>query len=103
MKYHVLTLFPEMIESTVSTSITGRALKSGKISLHTVNIRDFSDNKHMRVDDYPYGGGAGMVMQAEPVYRAYESVRRDSLAASRGKSRGVFILPHRGRYSARLW
>lgn len=94
MKYHVLTLFPEMIESTVSTSITGRALKSGKISLHTVNIRNFSDNKHMRVDDYPYGGGAGMVMQAEPVYRAYESVRRDSLAASRGKKpRCIYLTP----------
>ena len=85
MKYHVLTLFPEMIENTVNTSITGRALKSGKISLHTVNILDFADNKHMRVDDYPYGGGAGMVMQAEPVFRAYESVRKESQAARQGK------------------
>ena len=55
MDFHVLTLFPEMVENTVQTSITGRAVKSGKISLHTVNIRDFADNKHSRVDDYPYG------------------------------------------------
>ena len=71
MNFHVLTLFPQMIENTVNTSITGRAVKNEKITLQTVNIRDFADNKHMRVDDYPYGGGAGMVMQPEQVYRAY--------------------------------
>ena len=60
MDYHVLTLFPEMIEQTVNTSITGRAVKSGKISLHMVNIRDYAQNKYGRVDDYPYGGGAGL-------------------------------------------
>lgn len=74
MNYHVLTLFPEMIEQGLGTSILGRAQKSGCITLETTNIRDYSDNKHMRVDDYPYGGGAGMVMQAEPVYRAYQAV-----------------------------
>lgn len=94
MDFHVLTLFPEMIENTVNTSITGRAVKSGKISLHTVNIRDFSDNKHMRVDDYPYGGGAGMVIQAEPVYRAYESVKEKSAAAKQGKRpRCIYLTP----------
>ena len=94
MEYHVLTLFPEMIQNTVNTSITGRAVKSGKISLHTVNIRDFADNKHMRVDDYPYGGGAGMVMQAEPVWRAYESVRENSRAAKKGKRpRCIYLTP----------
>ena len=74
MNYHVLTLFPEMIEQGLGTSILGRAQKSGHITLHTTNIRDYSEDKHMRVDDYPYGGGAGMVMQAEPVYRAYQAV-----------------------------
>ena len=54
MDFHVL-LFPEMVENTVQTSITGRAVKNGKIALHTVNIRDFADNKHSRVDDYPWG------------------------------------------------
>lgn len=71
MNFHVLTLFPEMIEMGINTSITGRAIESGLISLNTVNIRDFSEDKHNRVDDYPYGGGAGMVMQAEPIYKAY--------------------------------
>ncbi len=74
MKFHVLTLFPEMIENGLRTSITGRALERGILSLDAVNIRDFADNKHSKVDDYPYGGGAGMVMQAEPVYAAYRSV-----------------------------
>ncbi|NLJ97129.1 MAG: tRNA (guanosine(37)-N1)-methyltransferase TrmD [Clostridiales bacterium] len=71
MNFHVLTLFPEMIEAGLNTSITGRAIDSGLISLNAVNIRDFSEDKHKRVDDYPYGGGAGMVIQAEPVYKAY--------------------------------
>lgn len=71
MNFHVLTLFPEMIESGLNTSITGRAIENGLISLNAVNIRDFSEDKHKRVDDYPYGGGAGMVMQAEPIYKAY--------------------------------
>lgn len=74
MKYHILTLFPEMIEQGLHTSILGRAMNNGFISLETTNIRDFSANKFNRVDDYPYGGGAGMVMEAEPVFRAYQSV-----------------------------
>lgn len=78
MKYHVLTLFPDMIRQAAETSILGRAAKNGFISVETVNIRDFSANKHNRVDDYPYGGGAGMVMEAEPVYRAIESVAQKS-------------------------
>jgi len=61
-----------MIESAINVSITGRAIEKGLISVNTVNIRDFANNKHNRVDDYPYGGGAGMVIQAEPVYKAYE-------------------------------
>ena len=72
----MLTLFPDMIRDGFQTSITGRAVEKGILSLETVNIRDFSVNKHQRVDDYPYGGGAGMVMQAEPVYLAYESVAK---------------------------
>lgn len=71
MNFHVLTLFPDMIMQGLNTSITGRAMDKGLIHVNTVNIRDFSEDKHNRVDDYPYGGGAGMVMQAEPVYKAY--------------------------------
>lgn len=74
MNYHVLTLFPEMIEQGLNTSIIGRAMAKGLLSLETVNIRDYAYNKHQKVDDYPYGGGAGMVMQAEPVYLAYEGI-----------------------------
>lgn len=74
MKFHVLTLFPEMIEQGVNTSITGRAIQNNLISVNAINIRDFAGNKYGQVDDYPYGGGAGMVMQPGPVYRSYESV-----------------------------
>ena len=75
MNFHVMTLFPEMIEQGFHSSITGRAMEKGQLQLDAVNIRDYAVNKHMRVDDYPYGGGAGMVMQAEPVYRCYEAVK----------------------------
>jgi tRNA (guanine37-N1)-methyltransferase len=74
MNFHVLTLFPEMIVNGMNTSITGRAIESGLLSLEAINIRDFAFNKHQKVDDYPYGGGAGMLMQAEPVYLAYDSI-----------------------------
>ena len=74
MNYHVLTLFPEMIENGMNTSITGRAITKGLLSLEAINIRDFAFNKHQSVDDYPYGGGAGMLMQAEPVYLAYKDI-----------------------------
>ncbi|MDO4649752.1 MAG: tRNA (guanosine(37)-N1)-methyltransferase TrmD [Eubacteriales bacterium] len=74
MNFHVLTLFPEMIENGMNTSITGRAIEEGSLSLNAVNIRDYAFNKHSKVDDYPYGGGAGMLMQAEPVYLAWNSI-----------------------------
>lgn len=74
MKFHVLTLFPEMIEQGFASSITGRAMEKGILELSAVNIRDYAVNKHMRVDDYPYGGGAGMLMQAEPVYQCYKAL-----------------------------
>ena len=73
MRYHVLTLFPGMVEQGLHTSVIGRAMDQGLISLECINIRDYAGNKHMKVDDYPYGGGAGMVMQAEPVYCAYQA------------------------------
>jgi len=76
MKFEVLTLFPEMIGQAVRTSVTGRAVKNGLITVDPVNIRDFSCNRHMRVDDYPYGGGAGMVMEPEPVFRAVAEAKR---------------------------
>ncbi len=74
MKFTVMTLFPEMVLSGLNTSIIGRAVKAGIISIDAVNIRDYTNDKHKHVDDYPYGGGAGMVMMAEPVYRCYLDV-----------------------------
>lgn len=74
MRFHVLTLFPEMIRQGMNTSIPGRAIERGQISLSAIDIRDYADNKHNKVDDTPYGGGAGMVMQAPPVYGAYQAV-----------------------------
>ena len=70
MNFHILTLFPEMVMQGLMTSITGRAAEQNYIGIEAVNIRDFSQNKHKKVDDYPYGGGAGMLMQAQPVFDA---------------------------------
>ena len=74
MNFHVLTLFPEMIQQGMNTSIIGRAITGGYLSVEAINIRDYAFNKHQKVDDYPYGGGAGMLMQAQPVYDAWKSV-----------------------------
>ena len=92
MNYHVLTLFPEMIRQGLNTSIIGRAIAKGILSLEAVNIRDYAFNKHQKVDDYPYGGGAGMVMQAEPVYQAYKAVCDQT-----GKCTRVIYLTPQGR------
>ncbi|MCM1282035.1 MAG: tRNA (guanosine(37)-N1)-methyltransferase TrmD [Muribaculaceae bacterium] len=91
MDFYILTLFPEMVESGLHTSITGRAIQQNKIAVHTVNIRDFTENKHGRVDDYTYGGGAGMLMQAQPVYDAFCSVRQRIPAEH--KSRVIYVTP----------
>ncbi len=78
MKFNVLTLFPELIENVFLNSITGRAADKGIIELNTVNIRDYSKDKHKKVDDYIYGGGAGMLMFPQPVYDAYLSLKPKS-------------------------
>ena len=74
MNFHVMTLFPDMITDGLNTSITGRAIKAGIMSVTAHDIRDYSDDKHLKVDDYPYGGGAGMVMRAGPVCDCYEDI-----------------------------
>ena len=88
--FHILTLFPEMVLRGLGESIIGRAGAAGHISIEALNIRDYTLDKHKRVDDYPYGGGAGMVMQAEPVYRCYEAVE-DKLGRKPG--RVVYMTP----------
>lgn len=75
MDFHILTIFPNMIREGLNTSILGRAQTAGLISIDPVNIRDYTLDKHGKVDDYPYGGGAGMVMQAQPVYDAFTAVK----------------------------
>ncbi len=72
--FHIMTLFPDMVLQGLHTSILGRAAARGDIAIDAVNIRDFTTDKHGKVDDYTYGGGAGMLMQAQPVYAAYQSI-----------------------------
>ena len=93
MNFHVLTLFPEMIVQGVGTSILGKAMERDYISIEAVNIRDYTTEKHGKVDDYTYGGGAGMLMQAEPVYDAYKSVEEKILATVSVNDEGVKKAP----------
>lgn len=76
MKFDILTIFPDMIDAVMNESIIGRARKNNIIEINTVNIRDYSKDKHKKVDDYPYGGESGMVMMAQPLYDAYMSVAK---------------------------
>ncbi len=76
MKFYVLTTFPEMIEYIASVSILGRAQKTGDIEIIPINIRDYTNDPHKKTDDYPYGGGAGMLMTPQPVYDAWEAVTK---------------------------
>lgn len=95
MNFHVLTLFPEMVEHGLSESIIGRAISKGIISLQTLNIRDYTTDKHRKVDDYPYGGGAGMLMQAQPVYDAWKAVTKKINQQGRGGTgiRVIYMTP----------
>jgi tRNA (guanine37-N1)-methyltransferase len=92
MNYHILTLFPEMVENGLNTSIIGRAVNKGILSVEAINIRDYTKEKHGHVDDAPYGGGAGMVMQAEPICDAY-----DALCERIGKRPRVLYMTPQGR------
>lgn len=87
MKFHILTLFPDMIIDGLNTSITGRAMQNELIHINAVNIRDYTLDKHNKVDDYIYGGGAGMLMQAQPVYDAHKAVVGDK------KIRTIYVTP----------
>ncbi len=81
MKFDILTLFPNMFSSPLRESILGKAIEKGLIQIRTVNIRDFTSDKHQVVDDTPYGGGQGMVMKVEPIARAIESVKSQNPSA----------------------
>ena len=95
MRIDILTLFPNMIESVLGESVTGRALKNNLFELNVTDIRDFTKDKHRRVDDYPYGGGTGMVMMAEPVYLAYNSVKSE-------KSKFIYLTPHGKTFNQKM-
>ena len=92
INFHVLTLFPEMVLQGLNTSILGRAVSKDIISISATNIRDFAENKHNQVDDYIYGGGAGMLMAAPPVYRAYKHVE-SSFSKDAKKPRVLYMTP----------
>lgn len=91
MKYYVMTLFPEMVRQGLNTSIIGRAINRGLLSLECMDIRAYTTEKHGHVDDYPYGGGAGMVMQAQPVYDCYQDICRRTESAK--KPRVIYLTP----------
>ena len=91
MQFYIMTLFPEMVMNGLNTSIIGRAMSKELLSIEAVNIRDYAFNKHHSVDDYPYGGGAGMLMQAEPVYQCYKAIEEKS--ASEKKPRVIYLSP----------
>ncbi len=94
MKFHILTIFPEMFESFLSCSIIGRAMESGCISVDLINIRDYSLNKHRNTDDYPYGGGAGMLMMAQPIASAIKAVKAS--IGENGESTPVIYMSPKG-------
>ena len=98
MRFHVLTLFPELIEQYMKTSIMGRAQKNGYITADTVQIREYSLNPHRNADDYPYGGGAGMVMQAQPLYDAWCSVT----GGDPGRMRTILLSPSGRTFDQRM-
>ena len=108
MNFHVLTLFPDMVKDGLYTSILKRAMDNGLISLNTVNIRDYTLDKHKKTDDYPFGGGAGLLMQADPVFRAYEAVtesiaaRNTSTQAAGRKVRTIYLSPQGRTFSQRM-
>ncbi len=95
MKFHIMTLFPEMVLDGLHTSIIGRAEEKGCISIEAVNIRDYTADRHKKVDDYTYGGGAGMLMQAQPVYDCWKAVceKIDRQKGNAAKTRVVYVTP----------
>lgn len=99
MNFHILTLFPEMVMNGLHTSIIGRAAAKNLLSIEAINIRDYAFNKHQSVDDYPYGGGAGMLMQAEPVYLAYKAVEEKT---EKKKLRVVYLSPQGDRFTQKM-
>ena len=87
MRIDILTLFPDMCRTVMDESIIGRAQKTGKIQINIVNIRDYTEDKHLKCDDYPFGGGAGMVMMPQPIGSAIEALDPEH------KARRIYMSP----------
>ncbi len=95
MRFDIMTLFPELVQTVLGESIIGRAQKSGAIKIKCHNIRDFSEDKHRRVDDTPYGGGKGMLMMAPPIYNCFEAIIKEA-ELDEGARRKVIYMSPRG-------
>lgn len=95
MKIDILTLFPEFFSSLINWSIIGRAYEENKVAINSINIRDFFQNKHKKVDDYPFGGGSGMVMKPEPIFDAINSVKNEN-------SRIIYLSPQGRKFNQGL-
>lgn len=93
MNFHILTLFPEMVENGLNSSVIGKAMEKGTITVKAHNIREYTTDKHKKVDDYPYGGGAGMLMQAQPVFDCFLSVKEEIVKRSGKSPRVVYVTP----------
>ncbi len=103
MNFHIITIFPDIFDSYFLESIIGRAQKEGLINIKTYNLRDFSENKHKNVDDTPYGGGAGMVMNVEPIFKAVENIKKTIISEGRDikKVRTILFAAKGKKYSQR--
>ena len=94
MRFDIMTLFPELVGTVLGESILGRAQKNGAMDVHLFNIRDYTEDKHRRVDDTPYGGGKGMLMMAPPIYACYEAILRAQEAEGyEGRRRVIYLSP----------
>lgn len=102
MRFHILTLFKDMVTDGLNTSILGRAIEKNLIGLNVVDIRDYTLDKHKKVDDYPYGGGAGMLMQAQPVYDAYQAVFGEIKEKTDKQPRVVYVTPRGTTFSQEM-
>lgn len=103
MNFHIMTLFPEMVLRGLNTSILGRAAQNGLIGIEAVNIRDYTEDKHGKVDDYTYGGGAGMLLQAQPVFDAHRAlVEKIESKGSKNKVRTIYVTPQGRVFDQRL-
>ena len=95
MRFDIMTLFPDLVNTVLGESIIGRAQKSGAITVRTHNIRDYSEDKHRRVDDTPYGGGKGMLMMAPPIYNCYRAIldEQETQGLVKMRRRMIYLSP----------